>query len=247
MKVTAANGRVIAERWGTEAPQVLALHGWGRTHRDWQPSLGTLPTLAVDLPGFGDSAPPDEPQGSAWYADQVAGLAEQHGPLVVVGHSFGGRVAVHLARTNPDAVRGIVLTGAPLVRTRPPVKPSLAVRLAKALGNRGLLPASVLEAQKAKHGSADYRAANGVMRDVLVTVLHENYDTELTSLQCPVHLVWGEHDTAAPVEVAVAIKDRVPQAVLNVVKGEAHPLSGGLGDHIRTAVDTLLTAQEGAP
>lgn len=246
MMVTTSNGNVIAERWGTQKPQILALHGWGRTHRDWEPSLGTLPTIAVDLPGFGSSPAPNEKQGSAWYAQQVAPFLQDHGPMIVVGHSFGGRVAAHLGRAHPDLVAGIVLTGAPLVRTQPPIKPKLTVRIAKTLTQRGLLPKSILENFKNKHGSPDYRAAQGVMRDVLVTVLHENYDTELVGLSCPVHLVWGEHDTAANVDVAVAITERVPHAQLDVVKGEAHSLSGLMGDRIRSAVDTLLTDLEGS-
>lgn len=238
--VTSPNGSVIAERWQGDPPTVMALHGWGRTHRDWHPSLGSLPTVAVDLPGFGMSPPPATPQGSQWYADEVTPLLEKYGPLVLVGHSFGGRVAAHVAAQHPELVRGVVLTGAPLVRTAPPPKPSLSVRIAKTLTTRGLLPTSLADKLKQRHGSPDYRAAQGVMRDVLVTVLHENYDAPLKAIQCPVHLVWGQHDTAAPIACAQAIAALIPNAELTVVPGEGHNLSGPLGDHIRSAVDALI-------
>lgn len=243
--ITASGGTVIAQKWGakdewaTDPTPVLAMHGWARTHRDWQPSLGDLPTLSVDLPGFGDSPAPSEPQGSAWYASQVAPLLEQYGPAVVVGHSFGGRVAVHLASSHPKLVKGLVLTGAPLVRTAPPVKPKRVVQIAKALNARGILPESVMENLRNKHGSPDYRAATGVMRSILVRVLQENYDAQLRAIQCPTHLVWGENDTAATTKTAQAIAARIPTATLNVVSGEAHLISGKLGDHIRAAVDEL--------
>lgn len=238
--VTVSNGQVIAQRWGTSPSTVLSFHGWGRTHADWRPSLGSLPTTSVDFPGFGQSRPPSEVQGSRWYAQQVAPLLDD-GPKVLVGHSFGGRVAVHLAHMRPDDVKAIVLTGAPLVKTSAPPKPKLAVRAAKFLNKRGILPDSVMEAQKQKHGSADYRAAQGVMREVLVRVLHENYDEQLRALNCPVSLVYGELDTAAPPAVAHAIGRLCSQATVDIVPGQGHALSGPLGDRIAAAVKEHLT------
>lgn len=238
--VTVSNGQVIAERWGDAPSSVLALHGWGRTHADWRPSLGKFPTTSVDFPGFGQSRPPQSVQGSRWYAEQVAPLLDD-GPKILVGHSFGGRVAVHLAQLRPDDVTAVVLTGAPLVRVSEPPKPKLAVRAVKFLNKRGIIPDSVMEAQKQKHGSADYRAAQGVMREVLVRVLHENYDEQLRALSCPVSLVYGELDTAAPPAVAQAIRRLCTQATVEIVAGQGHALSGPLGDRIASAVSDHLT------
>lgn len=237
--VTISGGQVIAERWGQAPSRVVALHGWGRTHADWRPSLGHMDTTSVDFPGFGQSRPPSSPQGSRWYAQQVAPLLDD-GPKVLVGHSFGGRVAVHLAQMRPQDVQAIVLTGAPLVRTTTPPKPKLAVRAVKFLNKRGIIPDSLVEAQKQKHGSADYRAAQGVMREVLVKVLHENYDEQLRALKCPLSLVYGELDTAAPPAVAHAIKARCDHASVEIVPGQGHALSGPLGDRIEAAVQGYL-------
>lgn len=231
---------VIAERWGLPDSKILSLHGWGRSHSDFKPSLGDLDTTSVDLPGFGNSPAPDVPWSSRQYAEAVAPLLTAGSPKVLVGHSFGGRVAVHLAQMFPDDVRGLVLTGAPLARVTPPRKPSWSVRLAKALHARKLMSDARMEALRDKHGSADYRAAQGVMRDILVKVLHEDYTEQLAAVAAPTRLVWGEHDTAASVEVAHKIAELIDGAQLTVVPGEAHPLSGAMGDHIRVAVQQLM-------
>src|ERR1700690_1836677 len=106
-----AGGTLYGETWGEGAPAVLSLHGWGRTHADFAPSLGPsapggpLSTLAPDLPGFGATPAPPETWGSPQYAQAMARLLDDvsaSGPapgLVVVGHSLGGRIAVHLAAT----------------------------------------------------------------------------------------------------------------------------------------------------
>ncbi|MBW3669386.1 MAG: alpha/beta hydrolase, partial [Actinobacteria bacterium] len=171
-----AGGRLFGSLHGTPPPRVVALHGWARTHRDFDATLAGLDALALDLPGFGATPPPPEPWGAAAYAAAVAEAVEA--PAVIVGHSFGGRVAVHLAVARPDLVRALVLTGVPLLRPPGAVrrKPNPAFRVARALHRRGLVSDARMEAMRQRYGSADYRAAQGVMRAVHVTAVNETYE-----------------------------------------------------------------------
>jgi pimeloyl-ACP methyl ester carboxylesterase len=116
----------------------------------------------------------------------------------VLGHSFGGRVAVCLAARRPELVSGLVLTGVPLLRLAATPRPALTYRLARAANRAGLLSDKRMDKLRDSRGSADYRAATGMMRDILVKSVNETYDTELRAIRCPVRLVWGERDTAAP-------------------------------------------------
>ena len=59
-----------------------------------------------------------------------------------------------------------------------------------------------MEAIRRSRGSADYQAASGVMRDILVRVVNESYEDELARIACPVALVWGENDFDVPLAVA---------------------------------------------
>jgi len=82
-----------------------------RSHKDFDATLApadgaTLDAVALDLPGFGATPAPPEVWGAAEYAAFVAGvLDEMAAPVVVLGHSFGGKVAVALAVQRPEAVR----------------------------------------------------------------------------------------------------------------------------------------------
>jgi len=224
---------------------VLALHGWARTHRDFDAVLapatspgpgpttgdpvGQLDAVALDLPGFGATPPPPGAWGSADYAASVAEvLDEMDQPVVVLGHSFGGLVAVQLAAARPRSVKALVLTGAPLrTSATPRRRPSARFRLARALNRAGILGDARMEAARRRHGSADYRAAEGVMRQVLVKVVAEHYDEALTAIACPVSMIWGDDDTAAPLAMARAAAALLADAELTVEPGAGHltPLS----------------------
>lgn len=234
-----ADGRLFGVASGSRRPSVLALHGWARSSADFAATLEGLDAVALDLPGFGATPPPPEAWGAAGYAAAVASvLPELTGPVVVIGHSFGGRVAVDLAASHPDAVAGLVLTAAPLVR-RPGAAaktPALAYRVGRALHRRGLFSETRMEALRRRYGSRDYLAATGVMRGVHVKVVNETYEDQLAAIACPVELVWGDDDAEVPVAVAEAAQGLLARARLTVVPGAGHltPLTapGALRDAV---------------
>ena len=237
------NGRLFGAVSGAGRPWVLALHGWRRTHRDFDAVLAGVGALALDLPGFGASPPPPEGWGGAEYAKAVtAVLPDMADRVVVLGHSFGGRVAVHLAAAEPDRIAAVVLTGVPLLRppgtgSGGPLKPALGYRIGRALHARRLLSDDRMERLRQKYGSEDYRLATGVMRAVHVRAVNETYEEQLGRITCPVELVWGDDDTAAPLAVAEAAANLLHDARVTVVPGAGHltPL---------TAPDALASALE---
>lgn len=240
-----AEGVLFAEVFGEGPPRVLALHGWGRRGRDFAISLDGIPAIAPDLPGFGATPPPAEAIGAHGYAEIVARLLPEFDrPPVVVAHSFGGRVAVCLAAEWPDRVGPLVLTGVPLVRRPPPAKPALVYRLARALNRWGMVSDERLEAEKRRRGSADYRAASGVMRDILVRVVNEGYSAELTGIRSEVTLLWGEKDREVPVTVAREAHRILEEAGipvrLDVVEGVGHHLPVERPERLRSVVEEML-------
>lgn len=239
--LTVLAGDVLADRTGDGPATVLALHGWGRSGDDFAPVVAGTDALAVHLPGFGRTEAPPQVWGSPEYAEHLATALAGTGPYVVVGHSFGGRVAVRLAAAHPELVRALVLTGVPLVRATPPPRPRLSLRLAKRLAAAHLLPVSVVERLRRRGGSADYNAAQGVMRGVLVKVVGEDYTGDLARIagRLPVHLVWGEADDAAPLAGARLAADALGVDV-EVVPGAGHLLEGDLAAAVRGRLLAVL-------
>ena len=238
------NGDVFGAMSSTsERPTVLALHGWARDHTDFDAVLAGLDGLAVDLPGFGASPPPPEAWGAEDYAGALAGLFDTMGPrVVVVGHSFGGGVAVHLAHAHPDRIAALVLTGTPrLARVDlPRPKPKLGYRLGRGLHRLGVVNDEAMERMRKRYGSADYATATGVMREVNVKAVNELHEDVVRSLACPVELVWGDDDTAAPLVVAQRAAELLAHSRLTVVPGGGHMTPFTATSELRDAISRHL-------
>ncbi len=235
MLQTFADGRVFGEVVGAGPVDVVLLHGWARRGRDFagvQDRLAVrgVSSVALDLPGFGSSPPPTVVGGARHYAELVAPvLADLGSPVVLVGHSFGGRIATVIGAQHPEYVRALVVSGAPLLRADAPSLPPWRYRALRWLHRRGWLSHDRMEAVNRHYGSRDYRAASGVIRDVLVATVAEGYDDELRRLRVPVTFVWGELDDEIPVAMARLADDLVPRDAtardrVRVVGGAGHLL-----------------------
>src|SRR2546421_490854 len=109
--------------------------------------------------------------------------------------------------TYPDRVAALVLTGGPglvALSGARSKRPPMTYRAARALNRRGILPDRQMDRLRQRRGSADYLAATGVLRDILVTVTNEVYEEQLRESHCPIELVWGDDDDQAPVATARA-------------------------------------------
>jgi pimeloyl-ACP methyl ester carboxylesterase len=225
-------GNIFGEAYGDGPVQVVWLHGWGRTSADFASAAALLAhegiaSVALDLPGFGVSPLPATAGGAALYARLLTPVLADisAGPLVLVGHSFGGRVATVVAATPGDHVRALVLTGVPLVRREFPPRSPLAYRVVRALRRRGLISDARMEVARQKYGSSDYRRASGLLRDIVVASVNESYEDELSRISVPVALVWGENDHEVPVDVArraLALLSNSADAALDVVLDAGH-------------------------
>ncbi|MGI8794456.1 MAG: alpha/beta fold hydrolase [Acidimicrobiales bacterium] len=239
-----AGGRLFGSTHGSTPARVVALPGWRHDHRDFSAVLSGFDALAIDPPGFGTTPEPPDGWGAADYANAVAPVLEETSERVVlVGHSFGGRIGVHLAAQHPSRVAGLVLAGVPLLHRadRSGAKPPLGFRVVRLLHRRGIVSDDRMEAMRRSHGSADYRAASGVMREVLVRSVNESYEDVLGEVACRVELVWGAEDDQVPVEVAERAAALVSDGYLTVLPGVGHMVPVQAPDALRDAIGRCLT------
>ena len=122
----------------TGLPPALYVHGLGGSSQNWSALMpllvGAVDGEAVDLPGFGDSPPPDDGNYSVTgHARAVIRLldAERRGPVHLFGNSLGGSVATRIAAVRPDLVRTLTLISPalPEIRVQRPAVPTALLAL----------------------------------------------------------------------------------------------------------------------
>jgi lipase len=117
--IPVAGGELRAGVWGRSGPLVVAVHGTTAHHLAWEPLARDLVVdhriVAVDLRGRGGSRELPPPYGVAAHVDDLAAVVEElgEGPVIIVGHSIGGTVAVEAARQGL-ASRLVLTDGGPL-------------------------------------------------------------------------------------------------------------------------------------
>ena len=213
----AANGRhIVWHRWApdvpaVDAPPVVLFHGGSGSWTHWVKNIVPLldagrRVLAVDLPGFGDSDPPEGgTDADAMVAPLAASLREVAAgePVDLVGFSFGGMTAGLLLAEHPDLARRLVLVGAPamgVVKQRQfELKAWRHLKGAQAQADihRHNLGVLMLHDHDLIDGLAlEVHIAN-VVRDRLPRRRLAHTDAlarALPNVPCPVHAIYGAHD-----------------------------------------------------
>lgn len=218
--------------WGEGEPVIL-LHGWGTSGE----SLGGIAkgledrfrAYAIDLPGFGWTPPPLAAWGTRDYASHVEAFMDGIGvsSASVLGHSFGGRVALALAAQSPHRVRSLILVGSAGIRPRRGPGYALKVAAAK-LGKRlfsfpvwGKLGDRIVSTVSQRVGSRDYRNA-GRMRTTLIKVVNEDLRGILASIGVPTLIVWGDRDGEVPRSSMEIMAQGIRGSQLEVLEGAGH-------------------------
>ena len=224
------NGIKTAYEESGAGRDMLLLHGWGQNKE--MMSLvqvyfqNYFHVVSIDFPGFGESDDPDEAWGVPDYEKHLEGFVEKLGlkDMIIVGHSFGCRVAIRYAAKNPGNVRKMCLTGAAGIRPKHGLEWHIRTKTYK-LGKWFLKVTGQkkkLEELAKNAGSEDYRNAQGVMKPTFVKVVNDDVSPVLKDVKCPVLLVWGEFDTAAPLWMGEQMEKEMPDAGLAVFKGDDH-------------------------
>lgn len=211
---------------------VILMHGWGcdgKTVKSISDILsGSLHVFNIDLPGHGES---DEPE-SVWGVEDYSRLIEKFIALnnidqpSLIGHSFGGRIAIVVGSRNP--IRKMVLVDAAGVKPKRSFEYYRKVYIFKTF--KKMAPfifgkkkaKELIDRMRKKNSSADYRNASPVMRGILSKCVNEDLQHLMPSIKSPVLLVWGENDTATPMRDARIMENKIPDAGLVSFPGCGH-------------------------
>ncbi|MBI5283831.1 MAG: alpha/beta hydrolase [Chloroflexi bacterium] len=238
---------LLVRSGSTGAADVVLLHGIPGSGRSWDAVVERLPDdlrpIVPDLAGFGGSGRSlnlarIHAEGQAAMLEAALAACGARTPILV-GHDFGGPVALRLLMRRPDAYRGLILMSTnafpdtpvpfPLSLVRAPLLSGVAARL---LFSRFALAGMCRFG--AKHGKVDAAAALGdaaqtaAIRTIFagslrnLAELYGPIERALPELRVPALVAWGDRDPFFPPSQAERTANAIPGARLHILEGCGH-------------------------
>ncbi len=240
MIVETTRGPIGYDEAGSGLP-LLLLHGFPHDRTLWAAQLVAPPRgarmIALDLPGFGESASAEVPSLEHW-ADWVAEALDELGVerAVVAGLSMGGYLAFALWRRHPQRVAGLVLADTRAGADTLDGQEKRVAMQAKVLAEgpaaiaEAMLPGMVGKTTRAERPRAVEfldammrRASTAAIHDALEALRTRRDSTPtLPTISVPTLVICGDEDALTPVKESEAMHAAIPDAQLAVIPGAGH-------------------------
>lgn len=228
------NGKKINYEVSGQGKPIVLLHGWLASLETMAPLARHLEkhfkVYSIDIIGFGKSELPDKPLTTNDFGDFLKELLEKleiENPILI-GHSNGGRTIINYAGRNLGKINKIVLIdSAGIVPKR---KPKYYIRMYtfKALKNIfKILPKTEMvnnlkDRILGKFGSSDYKNSPDVLKKTMSIILNEDQKYLMPNIKAPTLLIWGDQDTATPIEDGRTMEKLIPGSGLVTYEGAGH-------------------------
>ena len=209
---------------GNSKNYIVFLHGWGADKNSffWLKDYFSNYTLVfVDFTGFGESNEPLKPYSVSDYVMELKNLLGEFeiDNLVLVGHSFGGRVAIKysfLYQNNYDKFKLCLIDSAG-IKPKRGIKYYYRVYLYKFY--KKFFPNS--KAIK-RFGSTDYKQLSNVMKQTFVNVVNEDLSFFAKYITAKTKIIWGENDKETKMYMAKKLNKLIKNSSLDIIEGAGH-------------------------
>ena len=195
---------------------VVFLHGWGGDASAFLFVAERIKSfskcIVVDFNGFGSTPEPSRPYSVGDYAGEVLSVLERENidNAVIVGHSFGGRVAMEISAKFPDAVKGLVLVDSAGLKPKRKLTYYVKIAVHKALRKLGF---------KGLKGSKDYQHLSSMMKETFKKVVQYDQTYLLDDIKVPTAIFWGEKDKDTPLYMAKKLTKGIKDSSLFLLDG----------------------------
>ncbi len=197
----------------------LLLHGWGGSGKVFQGLIKNFPSrkfITVDFPPFGKSQKRIKDWNIFTYATMVMSLCEHLGisKCDVLGHSFGGRVAVLLSALKKGVVRSCVLVDSAGLKPKRRMDYYFRLYRYKILKKLGFyLPDA---------GSEDYKVLSEDMKKIFIAVVNQYLDEYCPLITAKTLIIFGKNDKETPLYMGKRFHKLIKNSRFVVLEDAGH-------------------------
>ena len=231
MEIVIDNKKINYEVEGKGRPVIL-MHGWLASLQTMMPLQKHLAknfkVYNVDILGFGKSDLPDNPLNTDDFGNflsQFIKALKIENPILI-GHSHGGRTIINYAGRKLGKINKIVLIDSAGIKPKRGINYYIKVYSFKTVKNLvKVLPKKFEKAREkalSKFGSSDYKNSSEVLRKTMNIILNEDQRKIMPNINVPTLLIWGDRDTATPIEDAKKMEKLMPNSGIAILKGAGH-------------------------
>jgi pimeloyl-ACP methyl ester carboxylesterase len=216
-----------------EGKPILILHGWGGSSDSWIKIIEGLKKdfllICPDLPGFGKSSFPKFP----WELDNYVFLVKKFiealnlKKIILIGHSFGGKIAIKFVSLFPEYVELLILCAPSGMRKKSGFKQKVLLFFSF-FGNL-LFKIKFFSSFKGRAQdffysliNSDYRKTKGTMRETFKKIVSVEVLDELPKILPKTYIIWGEKDKILPIEQANFFAKNIKNAILLTLPNFSH-------------------------
>jgi pimeloyl-ACP methyl ester carboxylesterase len=220
----------VTESGSSKGPAVVLLHAFPMSGEMWKPQLEALKDFRVlvpDLRGFGGTA-----LTAPWLVEHAAAdvLESVAGPAVFVGLSMGGYVALQIAASAPDRVKGLVLcdTRAEADANENKAKRAAAIDFVRNNGVEAFLGPFLKDAVHAPSAAGFLRGVAAKSKPEAVTAAlaalaaRPDQTPNLPKIKAPTCVIVGSQDKITPLPLSESMRSKIPGAELHIVPDAGH-------------------------
>lgn len=207
---------------------IVFLHGWGGCIDSffWTKSyFEDFSLVYLDFYGFGNSPEPDKPLYVSDYAVELKNILNKFEiqSLTIVGHSFGGRVAIKFAflyQHNYKDLKLFLIDSAGIKPQRSPLY-YLKVYNYKRLKNKAKKSPRLKQRLK-NFGSDDYKKLSDIMKKTFINIVNEDLAVDAKFITASTIIMWGKKDTETKLYMAKKLHKLINNSKLFIFKNAGH-------------------------
>lgn len=208
--------------------KIYILHGWTYSLDKWRETEDLLKKngfnpIFLKVPGLTDKSP------KVWTIDMYtswldAELKKDAEPVILLGHSNGGRIALNYVVSNPDKVKQLVLIDSAgvyhndfSIRVKRKVF-KIVSKLGKPLKEVPILRKVIYKLAR----ESDYRDAPLNMRRTMANMIESDKKLDVAKVSASTLIIWGQQDTTTPISDAKALNIAIKNSTLHIIDGARH-------------------------